>query len=128
MRNEKVDFSSPTSSRWEKAKSVSRPDLDLKRPALASQDEIQKNIAASKDRKPFVALVSDDTTRSTLGLPPDTPINDWHRGLASMITASPANVRNFETMMADKELDPKSRLRSFGRPPETIARGQPLLG
>lgn len=107
MRNEKVEFNTPTASRWEKSVSVAKPDMEMKRPMLAGIEEIRKHIAESKTRKPFVQLADESKARTVLGLSTDAVVNDWMRALATLATATPSNVSNFETMMSDTELDPQ---------------------
>lgn len=106
MRGESIDFMTPTEERWNQGTSVVAIQSSIVRPKPWTDAVALKQAVEARDRKPRVALASEDEARKTLELDANAMVNDWQGAVAQLPGAGPELIQAWTAMLDDPELDP----------------------
>jgi alkylhydroperoxidase family enzyme len=101
----------PTSATFQHTPSIVIPTTRKPRPPLATLEQIQKAIAATRSRASRVALPTIEVTRQELAdVIDDREPYEWERALAQLPVNGKAQVKTWNTMLSDDNLTPRFKV------------------
>ena len=103
-----ITLTTPTGEEYQHTKSIVIPTTRAPRPPLATLEQTQQAIAASRNRTPRVALPNEAVARQELSdVIGDRAPYEWERALAALPENGKAHVKTWNTILSDDNLTPR---------------------